>query len=91
MRKVYKNEETIISVGIGENEIGKELATVEDVKFSVCCGCGCLEVDVVYLVQEGYLMIIWDEAECDIDYLIVKTDKAIESVKNKAPIISIGA
>jgi len=72
MKTVFINDLGELVISIGENNLGKELATKDDVEFGVCCGVDILEVNKVYRVKEGYLMIVYDELTSDVDYLMVK-------------------
>ena len=72
MQTVFISKDGELVISIGENNLGKELATKDDVEFGVCCGVDILEVNKVYRVKEGYLMIVYDELTSDVDYLMVK-------------------
>ena len=61
-----------------ENEVnvnvdkGRALATIDDIEFGICCGEIQLELNKVYEVQEGFLMLETDEDTLDFDYILIK-------------------
>jgi len=72
MQTVFISKDGELFINSGENNLGKELATKDDVEFGICCGIDILELNRVYMIREGCLMILYDEVTSDVDYLMVK-------------------
>ena len=69
MQRFYTNDENIISEGDGNYK--GQLATLDDIMFSIQSGTD-IQLNQVYLVQEGAVIFHFDEDTLDFNYLLVK-------------------
>lgn len=74
MKRIYIKNEIIVIENYNEGDLKNihELVTMDDVEFAVCCGEIQLENNMVYEVQEGYLLYTWDDYLLEFDYILTK-------------------